>query len=103
MNWELHRERLAAGETVQFRPKGNSMQPRIKSGQLVTIAPISEDEVEKGDVVFCRVNGHYYVHLVQSVVQKMGGKRFQIGNMKKHTNGTISVDSIFGKVIRVED
>lgn len=103
MNWELHRERLAAGETVQFRPKGNSMQPRIKSGQLVTVAPTSEDELEKGDVVFCRVNGHYYVHLVQAVTQKMGGRLFQIGNMKKHTNGTVGFNSIFGKVISVED
>lgn len=41
---------LNAGRSVDFRPRGNSMVPRIKSGDLVTVDPI-QDEPEKGDVV----------------------------------------------------
>jgi len=102
MNWEAHKEKLANGESVQFRPRGNSMSPIIDSGDLVTVVPFAEDDLKKGDVVFCRVSGTYYVHLIQSITQKMGGCRFQIGNNKNHTNGTIGYQSIFGKVTKVE-
>ena len=101
MNWELHRDKLRNGETIQIRPKGNSMVPRIHSGDLITIEPAKEP-LEKGDIVFCRVGGHFYVHLIQTITQKMGGYRYQIGNNKNHTNGTIGFDNIYGKVIKVE-
>jgi hypothetical protein len=42
------------------------------------------------------------VHLVLAVQEKMGGFRYQIGNNKNHTNGTIGIESIFGKVTKVE-
>jgi len=107
MNWEHYKDRLAAGETVKIRPRGNSMQPRINSGDEVTIVPIGDsyedqDKIKKGDIVFCWVNGHYCVHLVQAVQQKMGGCRYQIGNNKKRTNGVIDITRIFGKATRVE-
>jgi phage repressor protein C with HTH and peptisase S24 domain len=92
-------ERLTKGETIQFRPRGNSMQPKIQSGQLVTIVPIVSLEINKHDIVFCKVNGRYYVHLVSAVQ----GKRFQISNNKGHINGWVTVNSIFGKVINIED
>lgn len=78
------------------------MLPRINSGDLVTVSPCSPEDIAKDDIVFCRVNGRYYVHLVQSVVRKLGGFRFQIGNMRKHTNGTVGEQAIFGKVVKVE-
>ena len=102
MNWKQHIEKLNEGETAQFRPRGHSMKPKINSGQLVTVEPVEEDHIKKGDIVFCKVKGKHYVHLVQSIRQKMGGKRFQIGNNKNHTNGTIGFNSIFGKVTKVE-
>ena len=102
MEWELHKKTLADGKEVSFRPKGNSMKGKIESGQKVTISP-DISEVEKGDIVFCKVNGHHYVHLVQAVKQKMGDKLYQIGNVKGHTNGTVGAHCVFGKVIKVED
>ena len=41
MGWASdHIARLQDGETVQFRPKGNSMQGKIESGQLCTVEPV---------------------------------------------------------------
>lgn len=102
MNWDDHRAKLKEGKTIEFRPKGNSMQPKINSGDQVTVSPIKDySKIKKGDIVFCKVNGNYYVHLVEAVQQKMGGFRFQIGNNKKHTNGTIGESQVFGKVTKV--
>ena len=98
MNWQQHKEKLEAGEEVSFRPKGNSMQGKIDSGQLVTVSPDTSD-VKKGDIVFCRVNGNWYVHLVQATQ----GDRYKIGNNKGHTNGWVSKAKIYGRVIKVED
>lgn len=102
MNWDDHKEKLKEGKAVEFRPKGNSMQPKINSGDLVKVEPIKDySKIKKGDIVFCKVSGNYYVHLVQAVVQKMGGYRFQIGNNKNHTNGTVSQNQVFGKVTNI--
>ena len=106
-DYARHAETLKKGIAVQFRPRGNSMEPRISSGDLVTVEPFPETDprdpvAKKGDIVFCRVKGNWYVHLVQSVKQKMGGCTYQISNNKGHTNGTIGRGCMFGKVTKVE-
>lgn len=40
-------EKLQKGETVSFRPTGNSMTPKINSGELVTVSPDISD-IKKG-------------------------------------------------------
>lgn len=94
MEWALHVERLSKGETVSFRPKGNSMTGRIESGQLVTVSPCTSPKVD--DIVLCKVNGNFYVHLVKQV----GDRGFLIGNNKGKINGWTK--QVFGKVIQVE-
>lgn len=97
-NFSHYATKLKAGETVEFRPRGNSMQPKIESGQLITVSPVVVSEVQKGDIVLCKVNGHWYVHLVTAVQ----GKRYQISNNKGHINGWVGENSIFGIVTKVE-
>jgi len=91
-------ERLRAGETVSFRPRGHSMSPKIESGQLCTVAPVDVAALAAGDIVLCKVKGAEYLHLVKAVA----GGRFQIGNNRGFINGWIGPTSIFGKLLRVE-
>jgi len=72
------------------------MTPRIKSGQLVTVAPVKLEDVREGDAVLCRVNGQVYLHLVQAVGQD---GRLKIGNNHGHTNGWTK--TVFGKLVAV--
>ncbi len=91
--------KLKDGETVSFRPRGNSMQGKIESGQLCTVEPISDfADLQKGDIVLCKVNGNVYIHLIKATQ----GKRFQIGNNRGRINGWIGTNSIFGKCIKIE-
>lgn len=87
---------LQSGREVRFRPRGNSMTPIIESGQLVTVSP-DKSTVAVGDVVFCKVSGNFYVHLVKAI----DGERFQIGNNRGRINGWTK--QVFGKVVAVED
>jgi hypothetical protein len=104
MNWEKYKLELLKGEVIEFRPKGNSMQPKIESGQLVTVQPITDySNIKKNDIVFCKVNGKFFVHLVQSVQKNKNGFSFKIGNNKNHTNGWTFQNNVFGKIIKVSD
>lgn len=100
MGWaSAYIQRLAAGETVQFRPTGNSMQGRIESGQLVTVEPLSiAGAVKVGDIVLCKVRGVERLHLVSAA----RGDQFQISNNKGHVNGWVTTRAIFGRCVRVE-
>src|SRR5215470_3232436 len=74
MGWaSRHIARLREGETVQFRPRGDSMRGKIESGQLCTVEPVDPDTLEVGDIVLCKVNGKEYLHLIKAIQSK----RFQ--------------------------
>lgn len=97
MSWASgHVERLGRGETVKFRPKGNSMSGKVESGQLCTVEPVVLAGVSVGDIVLCKVNGSEYLHLVKAV----DGERFLIGNNKGRVNGWTK--AIYGKCVKVE-
>lgn len=90
--------KLQAGETVSFRPRGDSMTPRIKSGQLCTVEPVDPAALVVGDVVLCKVRGAEYLHLVKAIAEG----RFQIGNNRGRINGWIGPQAIFGRLVRVD-
>ena len=77
-NYKL--ERLLNGESFETSEKGNSMTPRIKSGQTHKLTPVIDmDEIEVGDIVYCKVKGNFYTHLVKAKSEK----GFLIGNNKE--------------------
>lgn len=90
-------EKLQAGATVKFRPRGGSMKGKVESGQLVTVIPLDRP-IEVGDIVLCRVKGAEYLHLVKAV----DGDRYQIGNNRGGINGWVTRTGIFGRCVQVE-
>lgn len=91
--------KLKAGNTISFKPRGNSMSGIIDSGDTVTIIPLHPDkEVSEGDILLCKVKGKEYLHIVK--VSK-NNKQYQIGNAKGHINGWIHRNAIYGIVIGI--
>ncbi len=92
-------QKLREGETCTVQGFGQSMTPILKSGQQVIVVPVGEDTpLEKGDIVFCKVNGHFYLHKVLAV---KNDKAFQIGINHGHVNGWVSRNTIYGKVSEI--
>lgn len=89
-------ERLQAGETVVTSEKGNSMVPLIHSGQKHELEPITWESANVGDIVYCKVRGKFYTHLVKA---KNDVKGCQIGNNKGYINGWTK--SVYGKVVKI--
>jgi hypothetical protein len=110
MSWATgYIEALKQGRTVEFRPHGNSMQPRIESGQLVTVVPAFQEfascgttdvaDPEVGDIVLCKVDGKQWLHLVSAIGSD---GRYQISNNKGHVNGWCTRANVFGVVVRID-
>lgn len=89
------RERLLNGEIFITSEKGNSMTPIIKSGQKHRLQPITIEDAKVGDIVYCKVAGKYYTHLVTA----KSNRGCQISNNHGYVNGWTK--NIFGKVIEI--
>jgi hypothetical protein len=89
-------EKLLAGETIISREPGDSMLPLIRSRQPVTLEPTTWDKCKKGDMVYCRVNGKIYTHLVKAKNVKRG---VLIGNNHGKNNGWTK--TVYGLVTEV--
>ena len=92
-------ERVAEGETVTFRPTGNSMVPLIRSRDEVVVAPVDPHLVEVGDIVLTKVAGTVYIHLVKAI--EPARRRVQIGNNRGGINGWTGFDRIYGIAVSV--
>lgn len=103
MGWaDPYIERLRRGQSVQFRPRGHSMRGRIESGQRVTVEPTEED-LEVGEVVLCRVRGRCFLHLVKAIQGHGTARRYLIGNNRGGINGWVPRTAIYGRCTAVED
>lgn len=94
MNWK--EEELKKGKTIISKEVGNSMLPLIKSKQPVKLAPAKWEDCKEGDIVYCKVKGRYFTHLVKGINQEKG---CLIGNNRGGINGWTK--NIIGKVIEI--
>lgn len=94
MNWKV--EKLKDGKSFITSEKGHSMVPLIKSGQEHELTPCSINDIEVGDIVYCKVRGNFYTHLVKAKNEQKG---VLIGNNKGNINGWTK--QVFGKVTKV--
>jgi hypothetical protein len=72
------------------------MTPKIHSKDLVTLSSDISD-INKNDIVLCKVKGSFYIHLVTAVKDD----QYQISNNHGLVNGWITKNAIFGKVIKI--
>jgi len=76
----LFQERLAAGQSVRFSPRGVSMMPMLREGtDSVVISPVPE-KLRKYDIpLYQRENGKYILHRIVHVGETyicMGDNQF---------------------------
>jgi len=93
-NWKI--EKLQAGEIIISKEPGNSMTPLIQSRQPVEITPCTWKNIEINDIVYCKVRGNYYTHLVKAKNEKRG---VQIGNNHGGINGWTK--NVYGKITKI--
>ena len=97
---------LVSKRSVQFRSSGDSLAPRVRSGDVTMWEPITDhSSLEVGDVVFCAVQpgDRFYGHMIHDIGEWHGATYWSIGNMKDppHINGWCSAEHIFGRLMEV--
>lgn len=94
--------RLTGGaESVRFRPRGQSMIPLVRSGELVTVYRLRDrSTLEPGQVVLVTVRGKVYLHKVISVDRER--EIVLIGNNHGHVNGWTQFAYVHGIKLTVE-
>ncbi len=85
------------GQAAHVRPHGGSMRGRIESGQLVTIEPITFEDIQIDDVIFVRWKGNYLLHIAKEI----SDGRVLIGNNIGKINGWIDGKHVLGKVTAI--
>lgn len=101
MLFEQAIENLKEGNLARIRPKGNSMVPRIHSGDTVILEPITDlGNLRRNQIVLARVKGNILLHKI-SAIERRGNSvyRFQISNNHGRVNGWAS--EVYGRVLRV--
>jgi len=91
---------LDKGE-VTWKPHGNSMTPKINSGDQVRVKKVDVKALRVGDAVYAKVKGNYYLHLLSAIDESKG--RYQISNNHGHVNGWVAEDAVFGVCVQVEE
>jgi hypothetical protein len=90
---------LQSGKTVQIRPHGQSMRPKVCDGALVTVVPCQTTNLCVGDIVLVRVRRQVYLHLIKAIT----GQRFLIGNNHGRINGWVGPNAIYGIAAKIEN
>jgi hypothetical protein len=93
-NYKL--ERLLKGETFITSEKGNSLVSLIKSGHEHKLAPTKWDQCQKGNIVYCKVDGKFYTDQVKATDVKKG---LLIRNNKEGIDSWTK--QVYGKVLQI--
>ncbi len=91
---------LQAGRETVIRPRGSSMQPKVRSGARVTIRPVADPaSLCKGDIVLVTVGRSQYLHLISAA----DASRVQISNSSGRVNGWVPRRSVHGIAVRIDN
>lgn len=89
---------LSTGQVI-WKPHGNSMTPKIDSGDEVVVKKSGSYQV--GDIVYAKVKGNYYLHLLSAIDESQN--RYQISNNHGHINGWCKKDAIYGVCVKIKN
>ena len=110
----LIKSQLLEGKSVVYRSSGNSLWPRVQSGQKCTFIPVraAGQKLQQlgvylhvGDIVFCEVQprDRFFAHEIKEIETIKWVTYYSIGNARGHINGWCEAKHIYGKLVGVED
>ena len=112
MSWHIPIcEALEQGQTVRFTPRKGVASPTIPKGRQAVLVPVLHappksgsirDRVFIGDIVFCLVQGMWWLHPVSSIRQVGGRQMYQIKRAGGPIKGWIPLEQIKGRLHSTE-
>ena len=101
---EVSSELLRLGYSIRFRPAGQSMQPTIRDGEAIMVAPATASKIRRGDILLYSTGESLIAHrVVRIACDKEAAARFILrGDSSVSCDAPVSFGQILGHVICVE-
>lgn len=95
---------LAEGFRVRFRAEGRSMQPAVRDGECIVVAPVVARDVARDDVVLSETWRGPVAHRVVAITTTSdGARRFVLrGDASLECDRPVSSAEVLGRVVGVE-
>ena len=92
-------EELTQGRPICLRCGSSSMRPQIVSGDMLTIAPVSLDQIQRGDIVLMGAGEEWIVHRLLAIREK-DGRKYAVtrGDNVNRLDTPVLLECILGKV-----
>lgn len=98
---ETLRSFLANNITCKIRAQGFSMTPFIRDKDVLTISPLSDHSVKKGDIV-AAIHPETNKFIVHRIIEKTDNGYILRGDNSTNIDGIIAPQNIFGYVQKIE-
>jgi signal peptidase I len=104
MFFEVSAELLHCGHRVRFRAHGQSMQPTIREGEAITVAPTVAAHVKRGDILLYRCVRGVIAHRVVRIEHRPDRAMVFIlrGDASDTCDDPVTLGQVLGKVVGVE-
>ena len=90
---------IAAGRSVRFRLKGNSMFPLLRNGKdVVILEKCPAESLKPMDVVLFRYRGKHVLH---RIIRREGERLLIQGDGSMKAKEECTVDDVVGKVVQI--
>lgn len=93
---------LDRGLPFRFRARGSSMQPFIRDGDILTIAPVETGDVRVGDIIAFRQEVNAPRVLIHRIVARQNSRWLLRGDNALVADGEVDASDILGRVVRIE-
>lgn len=91
------------GMPIRFRACGDSMYPAILNGDVITVVPVSTDEIVHGDILLYRDGDRVLAHRLIGISGYGTATRFRLrGDSNAWCDAPIAPAQIVGRVDTVE-
>ena len=101
------KENLIHGVGCQYQSTGQSLWPRVKSGDCCFFEPVLDPDLLKlNDIVFCQVqpSERFFAHMITEMkvdpaASAKNRRAWTIGNINGHVNGWCYDRHIYGRMV----
>jgi signal peptidase len=95
---------LSIGYKVCFCANGRSMNPTVREGEKIIVAPVAPSQLRVGDIVLYRNHRGVIAHRVVTIEKREGDARVFIlrGDASRSCDAPVESRQILGKVVSVE-
>jgi signal peptidase I len=95
-------ELLGEGFCINFHTPGQSMYPTIRDGEKVSVEPVLERDIKRGDILLYKCHGRLIAHRVIRIHSREEKSLVLRGDALNEPDAPVKFNQVLGRVVAVE-